>query len=255
MDASVAPRFETAETIVVCTIVEGQVIESETQPCSGCEGFSRVRLLREHQVDTLICNGIRSLYRNLLQSLEIVVLDGVSMTVDAALDKFTDGGLNPAEIVDDNEGVECEVLHEDLFSWAKDHLVACGWQVRSADLNAPFAVDLIAAIKCPICRKPIRAAVCCGAHIYRCDREIREFHHATMNDFHVRLYVHSTSPRLAECCRSFGIQLVDPDRHSAVAGNINVRQVPPVTVPVGGHDRLEPTESEASNEPPHSQDK
>lgn len=250
-----APRFETAESIVICTVVESHVIDSETQPCSGCEGFSRVRLLREHQVDTVICNGIRSLYRNVLRSLDVVVIDGVSMTIDAALDEFVVGGLRSLAIGDADQGMECEQPHEDLICWAGGLLASCGWQVRAAGSGAPFAVDLTGSIECPVCRRPIRVAVCCGAHIYRCDREIREFHYATMNDFHARLYVHPANQRLLECCRSFGIQLVDPGSYLVRAGGARSDQAPPLAVAVVGHDRLQPFEPEADNEHPHSNDK
>jgi hypothetical protein len=134
-------------------------------------------------------------------------------------------------------------------------LVACGWQVKPADPNAPFAVDLVGSIRCPVCHRPIRAAVCCGAHIYRCDREIREFHDATVNDFHVRLYIHPATSRLTECCRSFGIQLIDPHSYPVDVPESNARRLSPIAVAVAGHDRLEPVEIEASSEHDHSRDK
>lgn len=255
MDASVAPRFETADSIVFCTLVEGQIVDSDSEPCAGCEGISRVRLLREHQVDTVICNGIRSLYRNLLQSLGVVVIDNVSMTVDAALEELIAGRLNATAAGESDQGMECAIPHEDLICWADELLSGCGWRVEPAGNNAPFAVDLVATTECPVCHRQVRAAVCCGAHIYRCDREIGEFHHSTMNDFHVRLYVHPYNPKLDECCHSYGIQLIDPHSHRIEADRTGQDHIAPIIVAIGGHDRLKPMLTESREEDGYSKDR
>jgi predicted Fe-Mo cluster-binding NifX family protein len=238
MGAVVAPRFETAEYFYICTLLDGKISDKQVFGCSGCEGFSRVRLLREQQVDCVICGGIKSFYRQLLESLGMRVIDRVSLSVDQALDQYGDGRLSPSSDDASCDKSVCDVPHEDLLCWTRDLFAGFGWQICATDDSAPFAVDLIGRIDCPVCGRPVRIAICCGAHIYRCDQEIREFHDATVNDFHVRAYVYPPSSRLADCCRAFGIQIIDPNRDDVSGEGDVTDRLPLITVRVEGHDNL-----------------
>lgn len=238
MGAVVAPRFETAEHFYICTLFEGRIEEKQVSACLDTEGFARVRLIREQHVDCVICGGIRAFYRQLLNSMGVEVIDHVALSVEDALEQFAGGQLQPAPMNGNDQKAMCDIPHEDLICWSHDLFVSYGWQVFATDDSAPFAVDLIGSIDCPVCKRPVRVAICCGAHIYRCDQEIREFHDATVNDFHVRAYIYPANDRLAECCRAFGIEVIDPNRQVAKDQELRADRVPLITVRVDGHEQL-----------------
>jgi predicted Fe-Mo cluster-binding NifX family protein len=238
MGASVAPRFESAEYFYVCTLRDAEIQDKRVVSCPGSEGFSRVRFLREQQVECLICSGIKAFYRQMLKSSGVQVIDCITLSVAQALEEFAAGRLEPAAENGVHEKAVCDAPHDDLVFWTRDLFAGYGWRMTVADDSAPFAVDLIGLIDCPVCRRPVRIAVCCGAHIYRCDQEIREFHDATINDFHVRAYIYPAGHRLAECCRAFGIQVINPETETFAAGADWSGKVPLITVPVEGHERL-----------------
>jgi predicted Fe-Mo cluster-binding NifX family protein len=233
----VAPRFESAEKFMIVTIADGAPESSEVLSCVGCEGFGRVRLLESEQVEVLICSGIKSFYRGLLESLGITVLENVSMTLEQALSDYLAGNITAEPVSETLDLADFEIPHEDLLCWSRDLFRSNGYQVTDTAGKARFPIDLIATIECPVCHKPIRTAICCGAHTYRADQEIREFHHATVAAFHARVYVHVGSRAVCDGCRAYGIQLIDPNDDEFERDPRQIGPVPLLRNPVAGHER------------------
>ena len=215
MGNMVAPRFEAASSFLIVTAEGDRIVSSETVVCPGPEGFRRIRMLRIHQVSVMICNGIKGSYKDMLASSGVSVVDGVSSEVDDALRRFLSGLLAPVESPVEDLPAPCTVSHERLVRSARNLFQKHGFVVTPGPGQDSFLVDLVAEMTCPRCRKPVRVAICCGAHTYRADQEIIEFHRATQSGYHARVYVCPAQPSLTKCCREYGIELVDPDQTAA----------------------------------------
>ncbi len=233
----VAPRFEVARYFVIARIDAAGKIERETVQCSGCVGLGRVQLLIDQRVDALICGGIRRVYRDLLSSRGIDVIDHAVGTVDTALDAYLRNDLQKEE-----ESVSCldqgpRIPLEDLICWTKELFTEHGYAVHDAADRALFPVDLVAEIKCPVCNKPLRIAICCGAHAYRCDQEIQQLHQVAGPDFHARVYVHPTTAQAQRCCLDYDIELLDPNRRFTACERPGSHRLPILQNAIPGHER------------------
>lgn len=226
MGDMVSPRFEAASTFLVVTTEGGHVVSKETVTCPGTEGFRRFRMLRIHQVSVLICNGIKGSYKDMLVSSGVTVIDKVSCELELALQKFLDGVLRPEEILIEDLPEPCTVPHEKLVRAARMLFQKHGFAVSPGPDQGSFLVDLVAEMVCPRCQRPVRVAICCGAHTYRANQEITEFHLATQSGYHARVYVCPARPSLLTCCHEFGIELVDPDQSSMISSPEKLERIP-----------------------------
>ena len=233
---SVAPRFETAESFLICLIEDKVQRNSDIVACARCAGIGRIRLLQDNHVRILICNGIKKFYRDLLASLSIDVIDNISMTIDEALQFFLSGDLLIPVDAYNTPDETCTIPHDDMVCWAKDYFESHGYQVAVLSTTESVLIDLIAYMTCPLCGKPVRVAVCCGAQVYRTDVEIRAFHHVVSSQYNAAVYIHPTSTNIEETCRSFGIQFLDPceDLEDWVA--TPTAGIPILRHPISGHE-------------------
>ena len=231
----VAPCFEVAKYFVVTRFADDGRISRETIQCSGCEGFGRVALLRDNRVDVLICGGIKGFYRDMLTTAGVKVIANAGGTVDEILAAYSKGEFGAAG----GEKPVCaehSIPREDLLCWAKELFTSHGYTVFPGEEKASFPIDLVAEIKCPVCQKPMRVAVCCGAQTYRCDQEIIELHNAARIDFHSRVYVHPATDQIREYCREFNIELIDPNAKYAASDHPVSDRIPILQGPVTGHE-------------------
>jgi len=97
MGESVAPCFEYCATMAIFTIADGAVADQIDFPLRSREPFDRVRLLRDQQVDTIICGGVQDIYEDVLRTSGFDVISWVSGSVDDLLDLFLRGNLVPGE--------------------------------------------------------------------------------------------------------------------------------------------------------------
>ena len=95
MGETVAPCFEYCATMAIFTIDEGCVSDQLDFPLRSREPFDRVRLLRDQEVDTIICAGVQGNYEDSLQATGIQVISWVTGSVDNLLDLFLHGKLVP----------------------------------------------------------------------------------------------------------------------------------------------------------------
>jgi len=75
---SVAPCFGHSSTIAIFTIEEGRVSDQIDFPLLSHDPFDRVRLLRDEQVDTIICGGVQDVHEECLHGSAIEVISWVS---------------------------------------------------------------------------------------------------------------------------------------------------------------------------------
>ena len=212
-------------------------ISSSIVTCSGCEGFGRVRVIQDNNAEVLICNGIRGFYRELLESSGVTVINNVSATITSALDRYLDGDLKVRPHNEELAETSCRIPHKDIICWTKELFESHGYRVSLASENTPFPIDMIACIACPVCGKKICVAVCCGAHMYRIDNEIREFHHRARGDCHAEVYIHPGYPSVIKQCQEYGIQLIDPNTETANRDRTVPGRIPLLTRPIPGHEK------------------
>ena len=127
----------------------------------------------------------------------------------------------------------------DLVDWTDELFQRLGWTIRRVHQDNLFPIDLTVEQDCPICKRSIRAAVCCGAHAYRIEDEIREFKRVADDGYDVRVYVHHCLAGISKACCEFGIELLDP--HDFADGQIwNKRPttLPPLKEQIAGHEAL-----------------
>lgn len=236
-EQSVAPCFEAAKNMLIGTIENGVVVSSEIVTCGGCEGFRLVRILRERKVEIVICDGIKGFYRDLLKASGMDVVVNVALPIEEALALAANGKL---EIDDGEPALEemgPEIPREDLVCWTRELFESNGYRITPGAERAPFPIDLVAEIECPICGKPVRVAISCGAHAYRVEQELQELRRVSASDYHAQVYVRPGSERITRCCRDYGIELVDPSSDTGVTRPPRGKRIPLLRGPVVGHER------------------
>jgi predicted Fe-Mo cluster-binding NifX family protein len=97
MGESVAPCFEYCATMAIFTIADGAVADQVDFPLRSRDPFDRVRLLRDQEVDTIICGGVQDVYEDVLRTSGFEVISWVSGSVDDLLDLYLRGQLIPGE--------------------------------------------------------------------------------------------------------------------------------------------------------------
>lgn len=95
---SVAPCFGHCSVMAVFTVEGGRVIDQVDIRLQSREPFDRVRLLRDQQVDTIICGGVQDVYEAALGANGIQVISWVSGNVDDLLALFVRGQLVPGTV-------------------------------------------------------------------------------------------------------------------------------------------------------------
>lgn len=235
----VAPCFDTARRFRFWKIVRRMAREYRELTVEEPGGIERVRLLRRVQADILICNGIDESYRRILETEGCVVIDGVLGSATDALFGFLAGQIQPRRHEDALHPQSIQYHTADLVEWTKELFSSLGWEVKSVLQNHWYPVDLWAVRICPICGRPVRVAVCCGAHAYRVDEEIRELKRATASGCDAGVYVHHAIPGVFEICRELNIELLDPEDFG---GSWDEKRssglMPPLRGPIAGHERL-----------------
>lgn len=236
-NGAVAPCFEAARTFLLATLVDRRVSKQELVESGGCEGFGRIQLLRDRTVTVLICNGIKAFYRDLLRAAGVEVIAGVAGPAGTALEEFCAGRLAQKEATTCSVDLSADIPLEDLVCWTRELFLAHGYTVRLGENAAPFPIDLIAEISCPACGRPVRVAICCGAHAYRPEQEILSLHLAAGAGYDARIYIHAASTRITQNCDQYGIELIDPDAKYARRDHPDQNHIPVLLRPVPGHER------------------
>lgn len=91
----VAPCFEFSATIALFTLAGRTVVEERDFCLQSRDALDRLRLLRDQNVDLLICGGVQEYFQDALEESGITVISWVSGSVDSLLTSFMDGELAP----------------------------------------------------------------------------------------------------------------------------------------------------------------
>jgi len=91
----VAPCFEYSATITIFTVEEGRVISQRDFALQSRVALDRVRLLRDQEVDVLICGGVQETFEEVVKARGVEVISWVSGNVEELLKRFIRGSLEP----------------------------------------------------------------------------------------------------------------------------------------------------------------
>lgn len=90
---SVAPCFEYSATMAIFTVDGHEIIDQIDVTIRSQVAFDRVRLMRDHQVDTVICGGVNEVYEDMLRAHGVEVVSWVSGNVEDLLRDYLHGRL------------------------------------------------------------------------------------------------------------------------------------------------------------------
>ena len=95
MGEVVAPCFEYCATMTIFTIEADRVVAQVDFPLRSRDPFDRVRLLRDQEVDTLICGGMQDTYEGMVRASGFEVISWGSGPVEGLLGLYLKGQLVP----------------------------------------------------------------------------------------------------------------------------------------------------------------
>jgi predicted Fe-Mo cluster-binding NifX family protein len=101
---AVAPCFGFSATVSIFVITGGKVSSHSDFVLQSDRELDRLRLLRDQEVDTLICGGLQDRFEDLIRASGIRVISWVSGNVDELLDSFLHGDLRDGKKQDDSPG-------------------------------------------------------------------------------------------------------------------------------------------------------
>jgi predicted Fe-Mo cluster-binding NifX family protein len=233
----VAPCFEVARLFMVVEIESGNEIASSIKECRGCEGYGRVRFLFDHKIDTLICNGIKAFYKDLLITSGLKVISDITGEANQALKKSFTGVETKSQTVARNSRLSCKIPHEDLVCWSRELFEHNGFKVVMINDSSHILIDFVAEINCPLCDKLIKAAVCCGAHTYNYHQEIKEFYHTSSSEYQAKIYVFPGEKDVEASCLKYNIELIDPNSREPDRPDPAEKKIPLLKKPIPGHEK------------------
>lgn len=233
----VAPCFEAASSFSVIVVKDNQLISQKTVHCSGSEGFHRVRLLKLHDINLLLCNGIGAFYSDLLHSMGIRIVGEISGVISGVVKRYLSGGLRLSESIPDISARTLGASLNDLIAWSRELFEKNGYTVMPGPGHDSFMIDLVAEMDCPVCGEKIKVAVCCGVHTYRPDQEIMEFHFSAKSDYNARVFISPDNYSIEEYCREYGIQFIRSDDDATLEKDSGKRKIPLLHGPIEGHEK------------------
>ena len=234
---TIASCFEAAKQFNIIEIEDGKTLSSKIIDCHGTEDFQRVRILRLYEISLLICNGTNRFYRDQLTSLGINVIPNINGHISTAIKNYLEGNLQIFEKGINTNKNDRIVSHDELIKWTKTLFEENGYSVFLSPYKNSTLIDLHALIKCPVCRKEIKVAICCGAQIYRLDQEIKEFYYSTKTAYQARVYVYLTDPEVEKSCNEYGITFISPDKNHKNDVNLVKYKIPIIQQPIEGHEK------------------
>jgi len=233
----IAPCVESANYFLIISHFDQGADDSQIIKAGGCEGYGRIRFLIDKKITHLVCNGIKSFYHDLLNASGIVVIENISDTITDITSRISSGQFSWHERKTDTSRLYCKIPHKDLVCWTKELFTIHGYTVQKSQGASSFPIDLTAKINCPVCGEELNVAVCCGAHTYRSDHEIREFYYNTSKNFQSKVYVQLVNDEIRACCQKYNIELLDPDDEQTVSNLDKTRSIPILKKPVPGHEK------------------
>lgn len=238
LNECVAPCFEAAKTFKVFKTRGTEVFSTKLFRCNTNTGYTIIKLFEIHEIDVLICNGIKNYLKDQLNSIGIKVISDINDNPESVVNRFLSGEIKEKERIRICS-LDCNaVLHEDLVRWAKELFEENGFEVTSFKANDTFLIDLVAKFTCPVCHKPIKVGVCCGAQTYRVDQEIREFFYSANSRYDACAYVYIDDPIVKEYCSKYGIEYLCTENIEYRTAKSDWPVIPILKNPIAGHENL-----------------
>ncbi len=253
LNGYIAPCFEACSSFIMLEVEKGKIKSRRKTRLEGHEGFRRIRLLRVHDTQLLVCNGIGEFYRDMIASMGIGLVPDQCLSIKDTLRGLLAGKIKPEDTALDAIQGAYEIPLDQLIGWAREIFRKAGFFINPGNGKDSFLIDLTAEKVCPVCSGKIRVSVCCGGHTYRLDQEIREFHFCTGEEYHARVFVAPPSGYVERSCAEYGIRFLpyEPSRTAVPAGNTGLKILLGEKIP--GHERL--FADVASGNPPGRADK
>lgn len=241
----IAPCFAATRRFRIWELGPDNKIDCGELIISQPGGLARIRLLKQSCIDVLICNGIEGQARQLLEASDCRVVEGVIGFATDALYGYLAGKIPVAPLYKTDGTVQLQPHTADLVEWTQELFISLGWTVEKVTHAEAYPIDLKATRLCPVCSRPVRVAICCGAHTYRVESEIQEFSHVTAREYHTRVYVHHALQNIVNKCRDYEIELLDPCSFTTSAtSKPNQNQLPPLKCRIKDHDKINIEEPE-----------
>ncbi|PKK83594.1 MAG: hypothetical protein CVT49_07505 [candidate division Zixibacteria bacterium HGW-Zixibacteria-1] len=234
----VAPCFEAASSFTVAVADNNRLISQKTVHCSGSEGYHRVRLMKLHDIDMVLCNGIGGFYSDLLHTMGLRIIGNLNGGISRVLRLYLSGALKLSESNPDISTRMSGTSLDELISWSRELFERNGYCVNPGPGRDSFLIDLVAEMICPVCGEKIRVAICCGAHTYRPDQEIREFHYTAKSEYNARVFISPTNPAAERFCREYGIEFIRSDKVGSDASDSSRQTIPILSGPIEGHEKV-----------------
>lgn len=231
----IAPCFEAAKRFQICLLEEREVISKELLNCDRSGPIARLRLLKDAGVEVLLCNGIRSFYKDMLEAENLMVYKDLTGKIEETLKLFIGGKIKHTGKAEENKEAPCLFELGELVEMTREYLSKNGFVIENDE--SEFPVDIIATLKCPRCKKPIRVAVCCAGHVFYWEKEIMELRSISEN-YDAAVYVHAAQDQVVKTCKDFNINLLDPWVLENPEMGSGKDPLPVFRIPVRGHEAV-----------------
>ncbi len=229
----IAPCFEAAKRFQICLLEKGKVVSKEFINCDRSGPIARLRLLKDAGVEALLCNGIRSFYKDMLEAENLKVYKDLTGKVEISLKHFLKGGIKSSGKAEEKKEAPCLFELGELVEMTREYLANNGFTIENDESD--FPVDIVASLKCPRCNKPIRVAVCCAGHVFYWEKEIMELRSISEN-FDAAVYVHAAQDQVLKICKDFNINLLDP--WILENPEKDLAPLPIFNIPIKGHEAI-----------------
>jgi hypothetical protein len=170
----------------------------------------------------------------MLEAENRTVYKDVTGKIKMAIELFLKGDIGRASKSRPEDQAPCLFEMGELVQITGEYFARNGYQVSDDEFE--FPVDLLATIKCPKCKKPIRVAICCGGHLFSWEKEIKELRSISDN-FDAAVYVHAAQKPVARTCRNYKINLLDPWILENEEKGKKSSPLPILRLPVKGHEK------------------
>jgi len=206
----VAPSFDFSKCFTLMVIEKNTVSEKIELKLPEQSPLSRVQELKKHQVDMVICNAIRSYTERLLHLNQIRYILRITGTINQVINDFLQEKLQEKEQDLNQKALLKKSDINVLKELGRRYFQNCGYTLSTPDTKSKTFIDFIGEKKHKKNGKT-QIAVCCGAHIYKVEEEIREFAREIDERFDNAYYIHPGCPGIKQICDQYKVVMLDTE--------------------------------------------
>lgn len=206
----VAPSFDFSKHFFLFLLEKNKVKDKIELRLPEKSPLIRVQELKKNHVNIVICNAICSYTERLLFLNQIRYISGITGTIEHVLDDFLQEKLLEKEPDLNQKALLKKSDINVLIDLGMEYFHNCGFTLTKPDSGTKTFIDFIGG-KVTKEKKKTEIAVCCGAHIYKIEGEIREFAREAGSQFDEIYYIHPTCPGIKQICDQYRVILLDPE--------------------------------------------